>query len=84
MYVACNWFPSCRLFKNEHLLSAVGSSRTFPKGNWPRGLYACVFVIVFGCANTYLFGAASSLAYLLESDQEMTDKLNNAAMRRLG
>ena len=39
VYVANNWLPSCRLFKNEHLLSAVGLSRTFPKGNRPRGLF---------------------------------------------
>ncbi|XP_057248943.1 uncharacterized protein LOC125495191 [Beta vulgaris subsp. vulgaris] len=55
VYVASNWLPSCRLLKNEHLLSAVGLSRTFPK--------------------------ASSLAYLLESDPDMADKLNYAAMR---
>ncbi|XP_057248331.1 uncharacterized protein LOC104891287 [Beta vulgaris subsp. vulgaris] len=31
VYVASNWIPSCRLFKSEHLLSAVGLSRTFPR-----------------------------------------------------
>ena len=46
IYVASNWLPSYRLLKNEHLLSAVGLSRTFPKGNRPRGLFA-IFLVSF-------------------------------------
>ena len=36
--------------------------------------------MILHCSNS-VFVAASSLAFLLESDLEMADKLNNAAMR---
>lgn len=41
IFVVSNWLPNCRLFKNEHLLSAMGLSRTFPKSNSPRGVFGC-------------------------------------------
>ena len=38
IFVAGNWLPSCKLFKNENFLAAMGLCPAFPKGNSTEGV----------------------------------------------
>lgn len=45
--VAGNWLLSCRLFKNENFLAAIGLSSAFPKGNLVEGVRFAYFKLCF-------------------------------------
>lgn len=38
IFITGNWFPNCRLFKNEYFLAALGLNLAFPKGNLAEGV----------------------------------------------
>lgn len=83
VFVAGNWLPSCKLFKNEHFLAAFGLSPAFPKGNSARGcpvdLLLLLYLLYF--ANCVFPFAEASLSFLNETDQEMAERLTSAALK---
>lgn len=82
IFVAGNWLPSRKLFKNENFFAAMGLSPAFPKGNWAEGVrFTFLHFVLLRKFLTIVSFAESSLAYIKETEPEMAEPLTSAALK---